>query len=114
LEILLIPGFMLDSDLWTDIRNGLNEFGRLVDVDITLDTSIEAIVERAVSALHDRAIAIGFSMGGYVARAITYRAPEKIAALAQIATSSRDDITSLSSARAAAANPGQSLEGLSC
>jgi pimeloyl-ACP methyl ester carboxylesterase len=101
LDILLIPGFMLDGDLWSDIRYGLSAFGRLVDVDTTLDTSIESMADRALSTMSDRAIVIGFSMGGYVARAITYRAPEKVAALAQIATSSAGD-AALANARAAA------------
>lgn len=102
MDILLIPGFMLDRDLWRDVRAGLSEFGRLIDVDTSLDTSIEAIADRALSSMSDQAIVIGFSMGGYVARAIAYRAPTKVAALALIATSSRGDTASLASARAGA------------
>ncbi len=104
LNILLIPGFMLDGDLWRDVRPGLKDFGCLIDVDTTLDTSIEAIADRALASASQRAIIVGFSMGGYVARAIAYRAPKQVAALALIATSSRGDTASVAAARADASH----------
>lgn len=113
LDILLIPGFMLDGDLWRDVRSGLRDFGCLIDVDTTLDASIESIADRALSSMSQRAIIIGFSMGGYVARAIAYRAPEKVAALALIATSSRGDTASLATARAGASGLTSTFQRLS-
>ncbi|WP_420853319.1 alpha/beta fold hydrolase [Sphingobium estronivorans] len=47
------------------------------------------MADRAIRALTDPAIVVGFSMGGYVARSIAYRAPDKVKGLALIATSSR-------------------------
>lgn len=94
MDIFLVPGFMLDRHLWSGLRNGLSKVGCVFDVDTTLDTSIEAIAERAVSAMREQTIVIGFSMGGYIARAMAYLAPEKVAALALIATSSKGDISS--------------------
>jgi len=93
-DIFLVPGFMLDKHLWSDLRSGLSKIGCVFDVDTTLDTSIDAIAERAVSTMREQAIVIGFSMGGYIARAMAYLAPEKVAALALIATSSKGDISS--------------------
>lgn len=87
MEIHLVPGFMLDADLWSDIRPALAGLGDVVDVDTTRDSSIAAMAERAISAMSERAIVIGFSMGGYVAREMAYRAPDRIAGLALVATS---------------------------
>lgn len=89
MEILLIPGFMLGADLWREMRPALEQYGRIADVDTSQDDSVEAMAERAVSALTGPAVVIGFSMGGYVARAMTYRAPDKVRGLALVATSSR-------------------------
>ena len=74
MDILLVPGFMLDADLWRELRPRLERYGRIVDVDTVHDTSIEAMADRAVAGLSGPAVVIGFSMGGYVARAICYRA----------------------------------------
>ena len=74
MDILLVPGFMLDADLWRELRPRLERYGRIVDVDTVHDTSIEAMADRAVAGLSGPAVVIGFSMGGYVARAIYYRA----------------------------------------
>lgn len=89
MDILLIPGFMLDADLWSDMRSALSRYGRLIDVDMTQDTSIEAIARRAIMSMDEPAIVIGFSMGGYVARSIAYQAGDRVKRLALIATSSR-------------------------
>lgn len=89
MDILLVPGFMLDADLWSDIRPALERFGRLVYVDTTQDGSIEAMAVRAVRMMTGPAIVVGFSMGGYVAREIVYQAPRQVVGLALIATSSR-------------------------
>ncbi|HUD91487.1 hypothetical protein [Sphingobium sp.] len=52
--------------------------GRVVDADTTQDMTIEAMADRAIQTLSAPAIVIGFSMGGYVARSIAYRAPGKV------------------------------------
>ncbi|NYF30679.1 alpha/beta fold hydrolase [Sphingopyxis sp. JAI108] len=91
MQILLVPGFMLDAEMWSDVRPALARFGHLVDVDTARDISIGAMAERATGSLTGPAIVIGFSMGGYVAREITYRAPDRIRGLALVATSSRSN-----------------------
>jgi hypothetical protein len=48
MDILLLPGFMLDADLWSDMRPGLARLGHVVDADTTRDGSIEAMADRAV------------------------------------------------------------------
>lgn len=89
MDILLIPGFMLDTDLWSNIRPGIARFGNIIDVDTTQDSTIEAMAARAVASIATPAIVVGFSMGGYVARQIAYQAPGLVRGLALIATSSR-------------------------
>lgn len=98
-DILLVPGFMLDADLWREMRGRLERYGRLVEVDTASDASIEAMADRAVASLTEPAVVIGFSMGGYVARAIAYRAPGQIAGLGLIATSTRGDDPARTAAR---------------
>lgn len=89
MNLLLIPGFMLDADLWTDLRPGLDALGTVIDADTTRDDSVAAMAERAAATLDGPTIVTGFSMGGYVAREVAYRAADKVAGLVLIATSSR-------------------------
>lgn len=91
MDILLIPGFMLDRELWSELRPRLAAQGRVIDADTTQDRSIDAIADRAIATLSGPTMVVGFSMGGYVARSIAYRAPEKVERLVLIATSSRSD-----------------------
>ena len=88
MDVLLIPGFMLDADLWTAMRPGLDGLGQTVDVDTTRDDTIAAMADRAIAGFSAPAIVIGFSMGGYVAREIVYRAPNKVQGLILVASSS--------------------------
>ena len=89
MTILLIPGFMLDADVFTDVRPGLERLGRVLDADTSKDASVAAMAARAIQALDGPSLIIGFSMSGYIAREIAYRAPDKVAGLALVATSSR-------------------------
>jgi pimeloyl-ACP methyl ester carboxylesterase len=89
MDILLVSGFMLDADLWSGIRADLARLGRVIDADTTQDSSIDTMADRAIASMPGPTIVIGFSMGGYVARAIAYRVPHLVRGLALIATSSR-------------------------
>ncbi|WP_202392695.1 alpha/beta fold hydrolase [Croceibacterium xixiisoli] len=89
MNLLLIPGFMLDADLWRDMRAALAEIGDVVLADLTRDDTLGGMADRAIAALSRPALVVGFSMGGYVAREIAYRAPDRVAGLALVATSSR-------------------------
>ena len=89
MDILLVSGFMLDADLWSGIRADLAGLGRVIDADTTQDSSIDAMADRAIASMTGPTLVIGFSMGGYVARAIAYRVPHLVRGLALIVTSSR-------------------------
>lgn len=95
MSILLVPGFMADETLWSDLLPRLAPFGPVVHADLRHDATIEAMARRALETAPENFLLVGFSMGGYVARAIARLAPERVRALVLIATSTRPDTPSL-------------------
>lgn len=89
MAILLVPGFMLDDQLWHDVEPLLAHYGPITHVDLSRDSSIFEMAKRALRHAPSEFVVIGFSMGGYVAREIARQAPERVAGLVQIATSAR-------------------------
>lgn len=89
MAVLLAPGFMTDASLWDDCLPAFSRYGDIRHVDASLDDSVEEIAKRALAAAPSRFVMIGFSFGGYVAREIARRAPERVQALVLIATSAR-------------------------
>jgi pimeloyl-ACP methyl ester carboxylesterase len=90
-NIVLVPGYMLDDDLWADVAEGLAQAGNLWHADLSRDATIEDMALRLLEAAPERFVLVGFSMGGYVAREVVRLAPTRVAALILIATSSRGD-----------------------
>lgn len=86
-RLLLLPGFMCDADLWTGVVPALTRRWRIEHGDIFRDSSIEAMAERVLEAAPERFVAVGFSMGGFVAREMALTAPDRVRALVLIATS---------------------------
>ncbi|MBD9510433.1 alpha/beta hydrolase [Ensifer sp. ENS10] len=91
MAMLLVPGFMLDADLWRDVVPALSEFGPATYADLSQDASIPAMARRALSEAPSKFVLLGFSMGGYVAREIVRHAADRVTALILIATSARGD-----------------------
>ncbi len=92
MNIVLTPGFMLDADLWTDTHVKLEEIGPVLCADFSEGDSIEAFADKLLEdALPGPFLLIGFSMGGYVAREVARRAPDRVAALVLVGTSGRAD-----------------------
>lgn len=91
MSMLLIPGFMLDADLWRDVTPEIGEFGPFVHADLFQDGTIKDMASRVLAQAPETFILVGFSMGGYVAREIVRQAPERVKALVLIATSARGD-----------------------
>ncbi len=89
--IILVPGFMLDADLWSDVIQDLAPFGPIIHADPMGALSIEDMAEKTLALAPDKFAVVGFSMGGYVAREIQRRAPQKVSKLVLIATSARGD-----------------------
>jgi pimeloyl-ACP methyl ester carboxylesterase len=118
MSILLVPGFMADETLWSDVLPRLERFGPVLHADLRHDTSIEAMARRAVDAAPQDFVLVGFSMGGYVAREIARLAQQEgktVRALVLIATSTRPDSPALRQGRGAVGNaaPSVAFSGLS-
>ena len=115
MAILLVPGFMADETLWDDVAPALERFGPVVHADLRHDTSVEAMASRVLGTAPPTFLLVGFSMGGYVARAIARQAPERVRALVLVATSTRGDTAALQKRKGAIGNaaPSIAFSGLS-
>ncbi len=102
MSLVLLPGFMLDADLWHDVSGRLQTFGPLIHADLGRDDTMVAMARRTLATAPASFALIGFSMGGYIAREMVRIAPERVRALVLIATSARD-ATPLQTQRKAAA-----------
>lgn len=91
MPLILIPGFMLDHDLWSDLVPALAPLGPLIHASPEAGTSIEDMARLTLRAAPRRFGVVGFSMGGYVAREIVRMAPGQVSHLVLIATSARGD-----------------------
>ncbi len=91
MTLMLIPGFMLDSDLWRDMEPGLAAAAPLIEADLSQGATIPAMAARLLARAPERFAVLGFSMGGYVARELVRQAPGRVQALILAATSARPD-----------------------
>jgi pimeloyl-ACP methyl ester carboxylesterase len=115
MALLLVPGFMADATLWNDMTAALERFGPVVHADLRHDTSVEAMARRVLETAPPSFLLVGFSMGGYVARAIARQAPGRVRALVLVATSTRGDTPALQKRKGAVGNaaPSIAFSGLS-
>ncbi len=88
-ELVLLPGFMCDKDLWTDMVPDLQALGALHFGDVYQDDSLDGMARRVLNEAPDRFVLVGFSMGGFVARILTLMAPERVSGVAFVASSAR-------------------------
>jgi pimeloyl-ACP methyl ester carboxylesterase len=79
---------MTDSDLWTDFIPELDGYNA-VCADISTGCSLERIAAHILEQCPPKFILLGFSLGGYVARYMTYQAAHRIESLILVATSAR-------------------------
>lgn len=115
MSMLLVPGFMLNGDLWRDVVPEMSNFHPIMHVDLSRDASIHDMAQRALESAPETFTLVGSSMGGYVAREIVRQAPERVHSLVLIATSARGD-TDLQRQRKAAVSGqtnGLAFSGLS-
>ena len=89
-NLVLLPGFMCDSDLWRDVAPDLGKLGPLHYGNVYQDDTLEGMAERVLSEAPERFVLVGFSMGGFVARVLTLMAPGRVTGVAFIASSARE------------------------
>ena len=88
-DLVLLPGFMCDADMWSDMRSALSALGRAQFGNVFEDDTLEGMARRVLEAAPPRFVLIGFSMGGFVARVTALMAPERVRGIVFIATSAR-------------------------
>lgn len=88
-NLVLLPGFMLNEHLWDDMRADLATLGGLTFGDLGQDIGVQAMADAVLRQAPERFVLFGFSMGGFVAQAITLKAPGRVLGLALLNTSSR-------------------------
>lgn len=89
--VVLLPGFMADAALWDDVLPALRQIGPVSHGDLSRCAGIPEMAKAVLAQAPERFALVGFSMGGYVARAVTRMAPERVCALVLVATSARAD-----------------------
>ncbi|MBM3650195.1 MAG: alpha/beta hydrolase [Alphaproteobacteria bacterium] len=88
-DLILLPGFMCDHDLWADMAPELEAMGRLHYGNVYEDATLEGMARRVLDSSPPRFVAVGFSMGGFVARVLALMAPERVTGVAFVASSAR-------------------------
>ncbi|EOT0791019.1 MULTISPECIES: alpha/beta fold hydrolase [Klebsiella] len=104
LPVVLIPGFMLNETLWDDFIAAFPDIRHFIPVSLNEGKTIQDIATNIAQKLPERFVLAGFSLGGYVARAIYEAFPERTAAMILIATSLREDSVEQKRARLAGAS----------
>ncbi len=115
-NLVLIPGYMTDDKLWDDIVGPLQQQGaKLTLAQLNQGETMDDMAERIIESCPAEFVLLGFSMGGYIARKIVQRIPERITALILVATSSRADTAQQQRSKSSAADAvtRQSYNGLS-
>ncbi|ELK0738789.1 TPA: alpha/beta hydrolase [Klebsiella oxytoca] len=110
LPVVLIPGFMLDETLWDDFIAAFPDSRPFIPASLNEGTTIQDIAASIAQKLSERFVLVGFSLGGYVARAIYEAIPERTAAMILIATSLREDSAEQNKTRVVAASTPSSRE----
>jgi pimeloyl-ACP methyl ester carboxylesterase len=91
LPVVLVPGLTCTARLYADQIPALWQFGPVTVADHRRDDSMANIARRILAVAPPRFALAGLSMGGFIAFEIMRQAPERVAKLALLDTSSRPD-----------------------
>ena len=91
LPLLLLPGLLCDRGLWDHQIRHFEPLGPVIVPDLTGADSVAGLARAALAGAPPRFALAGLSMGGYVAFEILRQAPERVAKLALVDTSARQD-----------------------
>jgi pimeloyl-ACP methyl ester carboxylesterase len=105
-SLVLLPGFMCDADLWTDMADDLARLGEVHYGNVYQDDTLEGMAQRVLGSSPERFVLVGFSMGGFVSRVLTLMAPERVTGVAFVASSAREYTLAERQRRIAGAMPG--------
>jgi len=97
--LILLPGQLCDSALWTAQATTLADIAEIRVADLTLDDTVEAMAERVLAGAPPRFAVCGLSLGGYVAFEIVRRAGDRVTHLGLMNTSARPDTVDRSAER---------------
>jgi len=91
LPTVLVPGLLCSARLYSEQIPALWPFGPVTVADHRRGDTMDAIAQRILEAAPPRFALAGLSMGGYVAFAIMWLAPERVARLALLDTNPYPD-----------------------
>lgn len=91
LPIVLVPGLNCSARLYAEQVPALWRFGPVTVADHRQDETMDAIAARILASAPPRFALAGLSMGGYIALAMLFKAPERVARLALLDTGARAD-----------------------
>ena len=97
--LILLPGQLCDSALWTAQVAALADIAEIHVADLTFDDTVEAMAARVLADAPASFAVCGLSLGGYVAFEIVRRAAERVTHLALMNTSARPDTVDRSTER---------------
>ena len=92
--LVLLPGWSFDSRIWQDLIKSLQQFTRVITLDLpgfgdnhwAFWNEAEAVCENIVRTMPPRAVYAGWSLGGMLATKIAANFPERVAGIITLAT----------------------------
>jgi pimeloyl-ACP methyl ester carboxylesterase len=98
--LALVPGLNNTRAVWDGVVAALGDRVQCVSVDCPALDTVEEVADALLAQLPQRFWLAGFSFGGYVALAMLERAPQRVAGLALVNSSTRADSDAQRAARA--------------
>lgn len=86
---------MTDHDLWRDVVPHFSGYN-IIYADFREGSTLQELAASNLKRCPERFALMGFSLGGYIARHMLYRAPERVQALILVGTSTRPSGPSVS------------------
>jgi pimeloyl-ACP methyl ester carboxylesterase len=99
-SLALVPGLNNTAQVWDGVVAALGASADCHALDCPALESVEAVADALLERLPGRFFLAGFSFGGYVALAMLERAPQRVAGLALVNSSTRADTDAQRAARA--------------
>ncbi len=101
-SLILVPGLICDDKVWAYARTHLSEIADCRTVPADEADTMQGLAKAVLDTAPETFAIAGFSMGGYVALEVLRQAPERVARLALLDTSSRADTPEKAAGRNAA------------